>query len=89
MARVIGEKVGKFMKKRKVKYTDEPIGKIKIVDDFLPKPKDLVLKEEAVKVTISLTKSSVNFFKSEAAKHHTSYQTMIRALVDQYASHYI
>jgi predicted DNA binding CopG/RHH family protein len=76
------------MKKRKVKYTDEPIGKIKIVDDFLPKPKDLVLKEETAKITLSLTKSSVDFFKSEAVKHHTNYQTMIRALIDQYASHY-
>jgi predicted DNA binding CopG/RHH family protein len=87
-----GEKGEKFMKKRKTKYTDEHIGKIKIVDDFLPKPKDLVLKEEAVKVTISLTKSSVNFFnffKSEAAKHHTNYQTMIRVLIDKYASHYL
>jgi hypothetical protein len=34
------------MKKHKVKY----IGKIKIVDDFLPKPKDLVLKEETKKI---------------------------------------
>src|SRR5271169_6083100 len=32
------------MKKRKAKNTNEHIGKIKIVDDFLPKPKDLVLK---------------------------------------------
>ncbi|HSW87356.1 MAG TPA: hypothetical protein VLG49_07670 [Rhabdochlamydiaceae bacterium] len=77
------------MKKRKVKYTDGPIGKIKIVDDFLPRPKDLVLKEETTKVTISLTKSSIDFFKSEAEKYHTNYQTMIRALIDQYASHYI
>ena len=77
------------MKKRKVKYTDEPIGKIKIVDDFLPKPKDLVLKEETAKITISLTKSSIDFFKREANKHHTHYQTMIRALIDQYTSHYV
>ncbi len=76
------------MKKRKVKYTDGPIGKIKIVDDFLPKPKDLVLKEETTKVTIALTKSSVEFFKNEAAKHHTHYQTMIRALIDQYTSRF-
>ncbi len=34
------------MKKIKVKYTDGPIGKIKIVDDFLPKPKDLILKKK-------------------------------------------
>jgi len=77
------------MKKPKVKYTEEPIGEIKIVDDFLPKPKDLVLKEETTKITISLSKSSINFFKKEAAKHHTHYQTMIRALIDQYTSHYI
>ena len=77
------------MKKHKVKYTDEPIGKIKIVDDFLPKPKDLVLKEETIKITLSLTKSSVDFFKNEAEKHDTHYQTMIRALIDQYTSHYI
>lgn len=76
------------MKKRKVKYTEGPIGKIKIVDDFLPKPKDLVLKEETTKVTIALTKSSVDFFKNEAAKHHTHYQTMIRALIDQYTSRF-
>lgn len=90
MARVIGEKGKKFMKKKKVKYTEEPIGKIKIVDDFLPKPQDLVLKKEKVeKITLSLTKSSVDFFKSEAKKHHTHYQTMIRALIDRYASNYI
>ncbi len=84
-----GEKGEKFMKKRKTKYTDEHIGKIKIVDDFLPKPKDLVLKEETTKITISLTKSSVDFFKSEAEKLHTNYQTMIRTLLDKYASHYL
>jgi predicted DNA binding CopG/RHH family protein len=76
------------MKKHKVKYTDEPIGEIKIIDDFLPSPKDLVLKEETTKITIALTKSSVDFFKNEATKHHTHYQTMIRALIDHYASHY-
>ncbi len=76
------------MKKRKVRYTDERIGKIKIVGDFLPKPKDLVLKDETAKITISLTKKSVDFFKIEAAKHHTNYQKMIRALLDEYVSHY-
>ena len=77
------------MKKRKVKYTDGPIGKIKIVEDFLPQPKDLVLKEETKKITISLTKSSIEFFKHEAAKYHTNYQTMIRILIDKYASRYV
>jgi predicted DNA binding CopG/RHH family protein len=86
---VIGEKEEKFMKKKKAKYTDESIGKIKIIEDFLPDPKDLVLKEEISKVTIGLTKSSVDFFKQEARKHNTHYQTMIRVLIDKYASHYI
>ena len=76
------------MKKHKVKYTNKSIGKIKIVDDFLPQPKDLVLKEETAKITISLTKSSIEFFKNEAEKYNTNYQTMIRKLIDKYAARY-
>jgi len=76
------------MKRKRVKYTDEPMGKIKVVPDFLPSPGELVLKEETVKVTLSLTKESVDFFKEEAEARHTHYQKMIRALLDQYAAHY-
>jgi len=71
-----------------IKYTDEPIGDIKIIEDFLPSPKDLVFKDENVKVTISLTKESIDFFKAEAKKHHTQYQKMIRNLLDVYASNH-
>jgi hypothetical protein len=39
----IGEKGGSYMKS-KIKYTDEPMGKLKIVNDFLPPPDQLVLK---------------------------------------------
>ena len=74
--------------KKTIKYTDEPIGDIKVIEDFLPSPKDLVLKDENVKVTISLTKESVEFFKQEAKKHHTQYQKMIRNLLDMYASNH-
>jgi len=83
----IGEKEKRFMKKI-IKYTDEPIGDIKIIEDFLPSPKDLIFKEENVKVTISLTKESVDFFKAEAKKHHTQYQKMIRNLLDVYADNH-
>jgi len=76
------------MSKRTVKYTNEPIGKVKIVTDFLPSPDKLVPKEDTVKVTLSLTKESVDFFKQAAAARHTQYQKMIRRLLDQYASHY-
>jgi predicted DNA binding CopG/RHH family protein len=73
--------------KKKIKYTDEPMGKVRVVSDFLPSPKNLVLKDETVKVTISLSKASVEFFKEEARKHKTQYQKMIRRLLDEYAAH--
>lgn len=69
---------------RKIKYTDEPIN-ARIIKDFLPSPEDLVLKEDNVKVTLSLSKKSVDFFKDEAKKLDTPYQGMIRSLLDQYA----
>jgi predicted DNA binding CopG/RHH family protein len=73
---------------RKKKYTNEPIGKIKIVNDFLPSPEELVLKENTVKVTLLLSRNSIAYFKQEADKHNASYQTMIRSLLDKYAQHY-
>lgn len=75
-------------KRKKVKYSNEPLGKVKIVPDFLPPPDKLVLKEEAVKVTLLLSKSSVDFFKQLAEEQHTHYQKMIRILLDKYASHF-
>jgi predicted DNA binding CopG/RHH family protein len=87
MAQAIGEKEGKSMK-TKIKYTEEPIGQLRVVKDFLPPPDKLVMKEDNVKVTISLKKSSINFFKEQAKTQKTSYQKMIREVVDWYASHY-
>ena len=74
--------------KNKIKYSDEPLGELRVLKDFLPPPEQLMLKEENVKVTISLNKSSVESKKKEAQKHHTSYQRMIRRLLDWYASQY-
>ena len=76
------------MSKQKIKYTDEPIGEVKFVADFLPPPDQLILKEETVKVTLALTKESVDFFKEIAKEKHTHYQTMIRALLEQYKKRY-
>lgn len=45
-------------------------------------------KEDNVKMTISLKKSSISFFKELAKTQKTSYQRMIREEVDGYASHY-
>jgi succinate dehydrogenase/fumarate reductase-like Fe-S protein len=87
MVQAIGEKEGKSMK-TKTKYTEEPMGHLRVVKDFLPSPDKLVLKEDNVKITISLKKSSINFFKEQARAQKTSYQRMIREVVDWYASHY-
>jgi hypothetical protein len=74
--------------KSKIEYTDEPMGELRAVKDFLPPPEDLVFKEDTVKVTIALSRSSIEFFKKEARRHHTAYQKMIRRLLDLYASRY-
>ena len=70
--------------KKKIVYTDEPMGDVEVVADFLPSPAELAFKEDGVKVTLALSKRSVDFFKSEASKHQTQYQRMIRRLLDSY-----
>jgi uncharacterized DUF497 family protein len=81
-----GVKERLFMK-TKIKYTNEAI-EAKVMMDFLPPPEELAFREEGVKVTIALSKKSIDFFKSEASKHHTQYQRMIRKLIDSYVDNY-
>ena len=85
--RAIGLEAGKFMK-RTPKYTNEPLGRLEVVDDFLPPPDQLVLKDDGVKVTLLLSKRSVDFFKTHAARSKVPYQKMIRSLLDGYARQY-
>ena len=73
--------------KKRIKYTNEPI-KLREIDDFLPPPERLAFKEENTKVTIILSKASIEFFKKYAKKQHSHYQTMIRRTLDLYVSHY-
>jgi len=68
----------------RIRYSDGPMEEVKIVSDFLPTPEELVFREETVKVTIALSRASVDFFKQEATKHKVSYQRMIRRLLDEY-----
>jgi predicted DNA binding CopG/RHH family protein len=89
LAPAIGGKEKSFMKKR-IKYTDEPsdvdLDAAQAVKDFLPPPDQLVFKEKTVKITLSLSEDSVNFFKAQAGKHGLKYQQMIRSLIDKYVS---
>ena len=61
------------------------MGRVRVIADFLPAPSDLVPREDNVKVTLSLSRRSLDFFKREAKKRRVPYQRMIRALVDTYA----
>ena len=70
--------------KKKIAYTNEPLGEVQVVADFLPSPSQLAYREDGVKVTLALSKRSVDFFKAEASKHQTQYQRMIRRLLDSY-----
>ena len=72
--------------RRATKYTDEPLGEIRVINDFLPPPSELVFKEDTVKVTLGLSRRSVDFFKKQAKKHDTQYQKMIRRLLDLYVT---
>ncbi len=56
-----------------------------IVEDFLPAPDKLVFKEQTVKVTLSLSQRSVEFFKAKAREYDVPYQAMIKRIVDLYA----
>ena len=87
---VIGEKEENFMKKMKRKKQDHdlPIGHLTKVADFLPPPESLLIPEETTKITLSLDKRSLQFFKDQAEKLGTKYQKMIREVVRGYVEHY-
>jgi predicted DNA binding CopG/RHH family protein len=86
LAPAIGARENGSMKK-KISYSDGPMEEVQVIKDFLPPPSELAFREETIKVTIALTKASVDFFKHEAEKRQVSYQKMIRRLLDEYA-HY-
>jgi predicted DNA binding CopG/RHH family protein len=73
------------MSNRTIRYTGGEIGRLKVVEDFLPSPDMLVAREDNVKVTLGLSRRSVEYFKRAAKARRVPYQRMIRALVDSYA----
>ncbi|EPG72800.1 toxin-antitoxin system, antitoxin component, ribbon-helix-helix domain protein [Leptospira fainei serovar Hurstbridge str. BUT 6] len=54
----------------------------------MPPPNKLILKEENSKVTITLSKKSISFFKDQSKKSGIPYQTMIKKVLDLYTDHY-
>jgi predicted DNA binding CopG/RHH family protein len=90
----IGGKGETDMNKRKINYTEAPknisraIAEGKIVADFLPPPEKLARKEPKVKITITLSSGSVDFFKKYARKNNVKYQAMINEVLDKYVQRY-
>jgi hypothetical protein len=53
--------------KKKIVYTDEPMADVEVIVDFLPSPAELAFKEDGVKVTLALSKSSVDESQQDQA----------------------
>lgn len=65
-------------------YSDEPLQMGRRVEDFLPRPEELVFRPKGVKVTITLSEESIDYFKEQGARLNAPYQRMIRNLIDEY-----
>ena len=72
-------------------YEDDPFelgeiddAKLAVVEDFLPRPEELVFRPKGVKVTLTLSEESLSYFKAQAGRLNTPYQRMIRNLIDAY-----
>jgi predicted DNA binding CopG/RHH family protein len=72
---------------KKIQYSDQSMGELRLVPDFLPSPEELAIKKKNTKVTISLSSESVAYFKEVAKNHHMQYQKIIRELLDEYVKH--
>ena len=85
-----GEREKNCMKKKTI-YTNTPnniskaINSSLVIDDFLPPPDKLIIKEDNSKVTILLSKKSISFFKDQSKKSGVPYQSMIKKVLDLYA----
>jgi hypothetical protein len=61
-----------YWRKEKSIYDQKHRG-FRVIDDFLPVPADLVAREDNVKVTLSLSRRSLDYFKREARRRHVPY----------------
>lgn len=75
--------------KKKIKYTHEPIKLGRRVEDFLPSPAEMVLKEKSKRVTINLNEESLHIFQRVATRLGVPYQRLLRTVVDLYAHRYL
>lgn len=74
--------------KNKGDLGDMPVGKLTRVPDFLPPPEELIAADTMVKVTLSIDRYSLEFFKAMANKLGAKYQKMMREVLRGYAQRY-
>lgn len=78
-----------------VNYTDAPaeideaLESAERIEDFLPRPEELVRKIDKEKITIAIDKRSLDLYKKYAKKHNAKYQTMINSVVGSYAEKFL
>lgn len=82
------EKGKNFMKKKTTKRTDQPVGNLAVIADFLPRPELLLPERKQMKITLNLDADTIKFFKGMASKNKMKYQRMMREVLNIYARKY-
>ena len=72
--------------KRKIKYTDEPMNIGRVVEDFLPRPKDLVLRKERA-ITLRLDDATLAELRAEADRKGLGVSSLVRMWVRERLAH--
>jgi predicted DNA binding CopG/RHH family protein len=72
-----------FMSKQ-INYSDEPI-KIGQIADILPSLSQLASMAQTERATLTLTRSTLSFFKKTAKENNVPYTALIRIALDEYA----
>jgi hypothetical protein len=55
--------------KKKIKYTNEPLGKLRIVEDLLPPPEQLALKEDKIRIDMPQGPTSSRKTSADTPRH--------------------
>jgi len=67
---------------KKIKYTDEPMNTGRIVEDFLPKPEELVFRKKRV-LTLRLDEPTLDELKDLANRKGLGMSTLVRMWVKE------
>ncbi|MBC8178151.1 MAG: hypothetical protein H8E19_12160 [Deltaproteobacteria bacterium] len=71
---------------KRIKYTDEPMQTGNIVEDFLPRPDDLVFRKERV-LTLRLDEPTLEDLKQVANSKGLGMSTLVRMWVKERLAH--